>query len=87
MKLPQSFYSPGAPAKFQDFILRYGTHFVKAAKFGGQFKVVKQKELTAETKIADFRKETQGEFNSIVGSVFEYLGLEGLFKDFLKNHW
>lgn len=89
MKLPQSFYSPGAPAKFQDFILRYGTHFVKAAKFGGQFKVVKQKELTAETKIADFRKETQGEFNSIVGSVFKYLGLKGqalfLFEDLKKK--
>ena len=58
----------GAPQKFQDFILRYGTHYVKAAKFGGQFKVVKQKEFTGETNVADFRKETQGEFNSIVGS-------------------
>ena len=36
LSLPQSFYAPGAPEKFQDFILRYGTHYVKAAKEGSK---------------------------------------------------
>ena len=68
LSLPQSYFAPGAPQKFMDFIQRYGTHYVKAAKFGGQLTVEKVKETDGNTTVGDFREEAQGEFNSIVGS-------------------
>ena len=68
LSLPQSYFAPGAPQKFMDFIQRYGTHYVKAAKFGGQLTVTKTKTSTASTDVTDFRNEAQDEFNSIVGS-------------------
>ena len=40
LSLPQSFYAPGAPQMFQDFILRYGTHYVKAAKEGSKISLL-----------------------------------------------
>ena len=68
MNLPQSLYSPKSPQKFQDFIQTYGTHYVKAAKFGGQFKLIKTRKVTSTADITDFRKEIQKEVNSIVGN-------------------
>ena len=59
LMLPQSYFSPRAPERFQDFILRYGTHYVKAAKFGGQLKVVKTKTISDSSDVTDFRKEIQ----------------------------
>jgi len=68
LMLPQSFFSPNGPTKFQDFIQRYGTHYVKAAKFGGQLKIVKTREVTSKASINDFRKEMQEQINTIVGN-------------------
>jgi len=68
LMLPQSFFSPNAPEKFQDFIQRYGTHYVKAAKFGGQLKIVKTREVSTKASIDDFRKEMQEQINKIVGN-------------------
>ena len=68
MNLPQSLFSPKSPQKFQSFIQTYGTHYVKAAKFGGQFKVIKTRKITSTADIKDFRKEIQKEMNNIVGN-------------------
>ena len=68
LMLPQSFFSPKAPQMFMDFIQRYGTHYVKAAKFGGQLKIVKTKQVTSKASIDDFRTEIQKQVNKIVGS-------------------
>lgn len=68
LMLPQSFFAPKAAEKFQDFIQRYGTHYVKAAKFGGQLKIIKTREVTSKASITDFRKEMQEQINEIVGS-------------------
>ena len=65
---PQSFFSPRAPQKFQRFIQKFGTHYVKAAKFGGSFKVIKTRKITSTADISDFRKEIQKEMNKIVGN-------------------
>ena len=68
LKLPQSYFAPGGPKKFLDFIQRYGTHYVKAAKFGGELKIVKSRERNSLTSTLDFRDQAQDEFNSIFGS-------------------
>ena len=68
LKLPQSYFAPGGPRKFLDFIQRYGTHYVKAAKFGGELKIVKSRERNSQTDTLDFRDEAQVDFNNIVGS-------------------
>ena len=54
LSLPSSYFAPGAPQKFQDFIMRYGTHIVKAAKFGGQLEVLKTKTKTARHELETF---------------------------------
>ena len=51
LSLPSSFFAPGAPQKFQDFIMRYGTHIVKAARFGGQLEVLKTKTKTTRQRL------------------------------------
>ena len=53
---------------FQNFITRYGTHYVKAAKFGGQLKIIKTREITDKSQIDDFREEMQEQVNSMVGN-------------------
>ena len=68
LNLPQSFFSPRAPQKFQRFIQKFGTHYVKAAKFGGSFKVLKTRKITSTADIQDFRKEIQKEMNKMVGN-------------------
>ena len=67
MMLPNSFYAPKAPEKFMDFITRYGTHYVHAAKFGGQLSIVKKKRILAGMNITDIRDEAQHEMDKISG--------------------
>ena len=40
-----------------DFITRYGTHYLKAAKFGGQLEIVKKKRKIQGMTISDMRSE------------------------------
>ena len=65
MTLPSSFHAPKSPEKFMNFIQQYGTHYVKAAKFGGQLKVIKSRAITSTSSITDFRKEKQTQVNEI----------------------
>ena len=69
MMLPSSFYAPKSPGKFMNFIQQYGTHYVKAAKFGGQLKVIKSRAITSTSSITDFRKEMQSQVNEITGTM------------------
>ena len=52
-----------------NFIQQYGTHYVKAAKFGGQLKVIKTRAITSTSSITDFRKEMQTQVNEITGTM------------------
>ena len=52
-----------------NFIQQYGTHYVKAAKFGGQLKVIKSRAITSTSSITDFRKEMQSQVNEITGTM------------------
>lgn len=51
------------------FIQRFGTHYVKAAKFGGQLKVIKSRAITSTSSIKDFRTEMQKQVNEMTGNM------------------
>ncbi|XP_066264147.1 uncharacterized protein [Branchiostoma lanceolatum] len=62
LKLPVSYFSIGADQDFQNFIIRYGTHYTKSAKFGGQVKIIKTKEASKELTIQAFSERAQTEW-------------------------
>ncbi|XP_078578146.1 uncharacterized protein LOC144863058 [Branchiostoma floridae x Branchiostoma japonicum] len=62
LKLPVSYFSIGADQDFQNFIIRYGTHYIKSAKFGGQLKIIKTKEASKELSIQAFSERAQTEW-------------------------
>eukprot|EP00058_Branchiostoma_floridae_P020867 XP_002606357.1 hypothetical protein BRAFLDRAFT_67600 [Branchiostoma floridae] len=62
LKLPVSYFSIGADQDFQNFIIRYGTHYIKSAKFGGQLKIIKTKEASKELTIQAFSERAQTEW-------------------------
>ena len=68
--LPNSFYSPDAPEKFEAFILRWGTHVVKSAKFGGKFSMKRTTKNDGTVKVEDFQRETQNEFDRVTASSY-----------------
>ena len=70
MALPNSFYAPRAPEKFQQFIDRFGKHYTQAAKFGGKLKIVKTKVMMTGMSITDAKDEAQKEMDEIVGNSF-----------------
>ncbi|CAF0723375.1 unnamed protein product [Brachionus calyciflorus] len=55
--LPDSYFYEDAPAKFDRFILRYGTHVVVSAKFGGEFKLMHTMHKTKTTSIETFSQQ------------------------------
>eukprot|EP00058_Branchiostoma_floridae_P021020 XP_002606510.1 hypothetical protein BRAFLDRAFT_91906 [Branchiostoma floridae] len=59
LRLPVSYFSIGADTKFQNFILRYGTHYIQSAKFGGQLKIIKTKEASSDLSVRAFSERAQ----------------------------
>ena len=53
--LPKQFYNPGAPEKFERFLLYWGTHMVKSAKVGAKFTMLNTMEKTADVTVDDFQ--------------------------------
>jgi len=68
MELPLSYYSPGAPIKYQDFVQRWGTHYIKSAKFGGQLEIRKTMDKTTAQSKTHFSKVMEAEFKSLFAS-------------------
>eukprot|EP00058_Branchiostoma_floridae_P002323 XP_002587811.1 hypothetical protein BRAFLDRAFT_92260 [Branchiostoma floridae] len=62
LNLPVSYFSIRADQYFQNFIIRYGTHYIKSAKFGGQLKIIKTKEASKELSIQSFSEKAQTEW-------------------------
>ena len=85
MHLPTSYSDIGADVAIQSFIIKWGTHYVKSAKFGGQLKIIKTS--TRESKLSQekFAEATQEEFSGMMGTLrssfkqkssgFSFLGL------------
>ncbi|XP_031555975.1 uncharacterized protein LOC116292763 [Actinia tenebrosa] len=66
--LPTSYFAPGAPAKFQNFILRWGTHYIKSARFGGQLELRKTQLASKTASKEEFAAESEVEFKSLFWS-------------------
>ena len=54
LRLPESYFLAGAPQAFERFVLRYGTHVVTAAKFGGEFKLMHSAERSRAASLDKF---------------------------------
>ncbi|XP_031555977.1 uncharacterized protein LOC116292765 [Actinia tenebrosa] len=67
--LHMHYFTPGAPAKFQDFILRWGTHYIKSARFGGQLELRKTQLASMTASKEEFSRESEMEFKTLFSSV------------------
>ncbi|XP_078589031.1 uncharacterized protein LOC144869531 isoform X2 [Branchiostoma floridae x Branchiostoma japonicum] len=63
LSLPKHFIE--GKAQLQKFILRYGTHFIKSATFGGSFKLFKTQEASQTESLEDFSIQAQASYNSL----------------------
>ncbi|XP_028399954.1 uncharacterized protein LOC114523277 [Dendronephthya gigantea] len=72
MNLPPSFIQPGAPAKFSDFISRWGTHYIKSAKFGGQLEIRKLQSGLSRSSKQEFAVEAEVEYKGLFASAGAY---------------
>ncbi|KAI8486042.1 hypothetical protein Bbelb_361420, partial [Branchiostoma belcheri] len=62
ISLPESYFSPGAEIIFQNFYLRWGTHYIKSAKFGGQLKIIKTKQATQDLSMSEFATRAEADW-------------------------
>ncbi|XP_078602427.1 uncharacterized protein LOC144876722 isoform X1 [Branchiostoma floridae x Branchiostoma japonicum] len=63
-------------AKLQKFILRYGTHFIKSAKFGGSFRLFKTQEASKVSSFQEFSVKSEASLNAIFANAKAEFGLE-----------
>ncbi|XP_019614331.1 PREDICTED: uncharacterized protein LOC109462237 [Branchiostoma belcheri] len=62
ISLPESYFSVGAEIIFQNFYLRWGTHYIKSAKFGGQLKIIKTKQATKDLSMSEFATKAEADW-------------------------
>ncbi|KAJ7336555.1 hypothetical protein OS493_011769 [Desmophyllum pertusum] len=63
--LPANYFSPEDQMKYQEFIQRWGTSYVKSAIFGGELQIMKvQNRDTSGTK-EEFAEEMEAEYNNL----------------------
>ena len=67
-QLPTSFYRPGAPEKFQEFIDLYGTHMVKSCMMGGVMSMKNTVKTSSELTVDDFKEATQKKFEDVTAT-------------------
>ncbi|XP_035685646.1 uncharacterized protein LOC118422234 [Branchiostoma floridae] len=73
LSLPQNFIL--GKAKLQKFIIRYGTHFIKSAKFGGSFRLFKTQEASKSESMEDFSVQAQASYNSLFFNAAAHAGM------------
>ena len=85
MHLPISYSDIGADVAIQSFIMKWGTHYIKSAKFGGELKIIKTSTRESKLSQEQFAEATQEEFSGMMGTLrssfkqkesgFSFLGL------------
>ncbi|XP_035674669.1 uncharacterized protein LOC118414613 isoform X2 [Branchiostoma floridae] len=65
LALPGTYFAIGADKEFQKFILRWGTHYITSAKFGGQLKIIKTKEASFQDSQQTFATAAQSDFKKL----------------------
>eukprot|EP00058_Branchiostoma_floridae_P001127 XP_002586615.1 hypothetical protein BRAFLDRAFT_106125 [Branchiostoma floridae] len=73
LALPKNFIE--GKAKLQRFIIRYGTHFIKSAKFGGSFRLFKTQEASKSESMEDFSIQAQASYNSLFFNAGGHFGM------------
>ncbi|XP_078358434.1 uncharacterized protein LOC144643147 isoform X2 [Oculina patagonica] len=81
MELPLSYYSPGAPIKYQEFVERWGTHYIKSAKFGGQLEIRKTMDKQTAQSKTHFSMKMEAEYKSLFASVGASASVEKGYED------
>eukprot|EP00058_Branchiostoma_floridae_P001425 XP_002586913.1 hypothetical protein BRAFLDRAFT_105135 [Branchiostoma floridae] len=56
----------------EDFIIRYGTHFIKSAKFGGAFRLFKTQEAAKSESLTSFSVSAQASYNGMFSAGGHY---------------
>ena len=69
MSLPSSYFNLGAESTFQTFISKWGTHFIKSAKFGGQLSIMKTSKKESRISQEEFAETAQSEFSGMLGTL------------------
>ncbi|KAL9983630.1 hypothetical protein ACROYT_G005829 [Oculina patagonica] len=69
MNLPNSYFEEEAPLKYQNFIQRWGTHFIKSAKFGGELEIRKTMDAAQAGSKTQFSETMEFEYKSLFASV------------------
>ncbi|XP_078357305.1 uncharacterized protein LOC144642195 [Oculina patagonica] len=69
MSLPNSYFDEEAPLKYQNFIQRWGTHFIKSAKFGGELQIRKTMDAAQAGSKTQFSEKMEFEYKSLFSSV------------------
>ncbi|KAI8498314.1 hypothetical protein Bbelb_242580 [Branchiostoma belcheri] len=59
----------------EKFIIRYGTHFIKSAKFGGSFRLFKTQEASKTESLEDFSIQAQASYNSLFFNAGGHFGV------------
>ncbi|XP_019641419.1 PREDICTED: uncharacterized protein LOC109482960 [Branchiostoma belcheri] len=70
LSLPKNFIQ--GKAKLQDFIIRYGTHFIKSAKFGGSLRLFKTQEASKSESLESFAVAAQASYNGMFAAGGHY---------------
>ncbi|XP_078588379.1 uncharacterized protein LOC144869188 [Branchiostoma floridae x Branchiostoma japonicum] len=68
LSLPISYFSIGADRKYNSYILRWGTHYITSAMFGGQLKIIKTKKVTEDVSMESFAMASQTEFKKMMST-------------------
>ena len=80
--LPDSFYRPDAPERFDFFIRRWGTHIVKAVNIGGKFTMRRTARNEGTVSVDDLQQSSQQEFDRITATNYGKNVQEESSKDF-----
>eukprot|EP00058_Branchiostoma_floridae_P002515 XP_002588003.1 hypothetical protein BRAFLDRAFT_125400 [Branchiostoma floridae] len=70
LSLPKNFII--GKAKLQEFIIRYGTHYIKSAKFGGSFQLYKTQEATKSESLESFSVSAQASYSGMFSAGAHY---------------
>ncbi|EDO42797.1 predicted protein [Nematostella vectensis] len=68
MSLPPSYFDTKAPIAYQDFVLRWGTHYIKSARFGGQLELRKTVQRTSSQTKEQVSEMLEAEYRSLFWS-------------------
>ncbi|XP_077985433.1 uncharacterized protein LOC144440064 [Glandiceps talaboti] len=77
MNLPNSYIGSGNPLKYQDFIQRWGTHYVKSGMFGGRLEIQKVSSSSFYSSVEEFAVEANVNYQSIFARFAASLSVKG----------